>query len=225
MLPTAHGRCGLLPREGSWRRLGCSDGCSHSGQSDLEEQVLNLDQLGGDVPEDGRGARLDEKVTYMSTFSARLPRTTTTTAAHPRRDPATPQASRLPANRRKEPRGRPSQGRLLPHASTGAAQAAGTGFAACAFAQAHRCRSAEPRQPRDDRIPGERSSRRAPSRRFLRHGGLVRRCRRWRSDCPTNAIARSATTRASRYADRGGTRHPACTCGHLIVRGRKSRVP
>ena len=36
-----------------------------------------------------------------------------------------------------------------------------------AFAQTQRCGPAEPRQPRDDRIPGERSSRRAPSRRCL----------------------------------------------------------
>jgi hypothetical protein len=51
------------------------------------------------------------------------------------------------------------------------------------IAQTQRCGSAEPHQPRDDRIPRERSSRRAPSRRCL-----------WRrSDHPTHrqwAIAR-----------------------------------
>jgi hypothetical protein len=39
--------------------------------------------------------------------------------------------------------------------------------AASAFAQTQRCGSAEPRQPPDDRIPGERSSRHAPTRRCL----------------------------------------------------------
>ncbi len=44
-----------------------------------------------------------------------------------------------------------------------------------AFAQTQRCGPAEPRQPRDDRIPGGRSSRRAPSRRCLwRHSIAVR---------------------------------------------------
>ena len=36
---------------------------------------------------------------------------------------------------------------------------------ALAFVKTQRCGSAEPRQPLDDRIPGERSSQRAPSRR------------------------------------------------------------
>jgi hypothetical protein len=38
---------------------------------------------------------------------------------------------------------------------------------ACAIAQTQRCGSAQPRQPGDDRIPAERSSRRDPSRRCL----------------------------------------------------------
>ena len=38
-----------------------------------------------------------------------------------------------------------------------------------AFAQTQRSASAEPRHPRDDRIAGERSFRRAASRRWLCH--------------------------------------------------------
>jgi hypothetical protein len=56
---------------------------------------------------------------------------------------------------------------VLSRGSSSDRYAADAERSACAFAQTQQRGSAELRQPRDDRIPGERSSRRAPSRRCL----------------------------------------------------------
>ena len=62
---------------------------------------------------------------------------------------------------------RVTKGEVLPAPSRGRSRA-------LAFAQTQRCRSAESRQPRDDRIPGERSSRRTSSWRCLwRRGNSI----------------------------------------------------
>jgi hypothetical protein len=66
---------------------------------------------------------------------------------------------------------------------------AGWTLAARAFAQTQRCGSAEPRQPRDDRIPGERSSRRASSWRCLWRRSIRMASRR------TGSAARQALAR------------------------------
>ena len=65
--------------------------------------------------------------------------------------------------------------------------------ATVAIAQTQRCVSAQPRQLRDDRIPGERSSRRAPSRRCL-----------WRPSATPRRLgaSRRLATRRSRYEQR-----------------------